>query len=303
MSSIRILTFNILAPHYADPKYYPLSSEYYLDTNYRRRYIIEFLRKFKDSYDILSLQEVTDDTPGDNNSIASGEFKYINNELSNEFIGKFFPHDKDYWDHWCKKGEYFLTGNALFFRKRVFRNPKFTNLSLLTGNHAVKGEAYHIPSGKFVRAVALHLDSDSGDNRIIELTSLMNQMPENNNIIDIVAGDFNTSTTLHPIKIILANNHFKDALLEVNDTKPTFPLTLETFVKTGAITDPIDHIIYRSNIIRPDPLLTKVIDNNLWYNYPIISDKDILGPERVNASLQMHGSDHIPVIATFNFIY
>ena len=45
---------------------------------------------------------------------------------------------------------------------------------------------------------------------------------------------------------------------------------------------------------------SKVIGDMLWQDYPISSANDAFISDRLKAALELHGSDHLPVLATFS---
>jgi len=295
---LRLLTFNILSPNFSDPQYYPISCHPYLDQHLRREATTRFIQSMMDICDIFAFQEVTADTIFYDNPqpyIKLGEFNYLNQLLGDKYYGMFFPHDVNYWkEHIGDDFEYsyIQNGNALFYRKDIFTVPIWHKISSLTGNTSIRGDVIHIASQKLIRCINVHLDSDYSDNRIIELSGTISTFNLTNHCFDIIMGDFNTLMTNPQIKEILVKNNFTDAL--GTNTNPSYPI-INDITDCGAI----DNIIYRGACI---PILSqsKVIDNDLWNMYPkFCASDDIRGPERLKLCLQLYGSDHFPVIATF----
>lgn len=297
---LRVLTFNVLAPNFTDPKYYPLESHAYLPKERRRDTIIRFLRSIKDSYDIISLQEVTDDTviidhfgnlDTGTNHVSFGEYRHFDNALP-EFTGMFVSHDPSHWSSYfgsTTELSYIRNGNALFFRRSLFICHTWKDIPLTTGNHAVMGLVTHRPTMKRLRVINVHLDNESNNTRFIELREVLSTIPHDKNIIDLVMGDFNTD--IHHISELVYGGKFKDTLSQLGDKHLTYALLAG---KEG----PIDYIIYRGDSVHVSCSLG-VLGSDLWKTYPVINQLDPLGPKRLNACLESYGSDHIPVDTVF----
>lgn len=289
---LTVLTFNVLAPNFAAPKYYPQDFDDYLSKNRRRVSTTLFLTDIKNKCDIIALQEVTSDTFIHDDHVFEGEFNYFNGLLCDDFIGMFFPHDKTYWNNYFDKtGEYsyIKNGNALFLRKSVFTIPIWSDIPLGTGNHSIKADAVHLPTMRNIHVLNVHFENIDENVRITELCAAVDTMSSchDNNDITIILGDFNTK--ISPI-IEKITHDFKDSMIEINNKTPTFSFTYN---------DPIDHIIYMGNDIVPIHDLSRVIDNGLYNKYPVLYPTDVLGSLRLRESLELHGSDHFPVITTF----
>lgn len=310
MAQLTIVTFNVLAPRSADPNDYNIINKYHLDTTIRRKKILNFLTSMKDKCDIIALQEVTHDTimiSGELIHPKEGEYNHFVKTLYPDFIGVFYPHDVDYWDEWktydpSSPYSYVQNGNALFFKLSSFKNINFTDLSLKDGNHAVKGEATHIASNREISIINLHLDGDSIDSRINELTAALQPMSSCDNSFDLIVGDFNTGTEIPQIKNLIDKYGFTDAIIESQELSgkfinvPTYPLT-EKEIKRN----PVDHILYRGTKSHVKYQYTKPLDQGIWEIYPK-TEPDIFQHHRLNAILNIYGSDHIPVKATFCII-
>lgn len=118
--------------------------------------------------------------------------------LSHEFEGKFFPHNESYWKEWstsiyphqpngfATRTPYGCYGNALFRNKEKFQSAVWTDLGLDTGNHAVLVECKHIRSNRTFRIANIHLDGDSMEQRKLEYSTILDNLPYDPNIIDIV---------------------------------------------------------------------------------------------------------------------
>ena len=173
------LTFNVLAPNYAAPKYYPPIDNIYLSRHFRRSATTKFLNNIKSKCDIIALQEVTHDTIINDEicHIRIGEYNYFNDLLSDDFIGTFVPHDKSYWSNYFDKNNenyaYIQNGNALFLRKSVFSEITWYDVPLTTGNHAVSAIAIYSPTKRFIHILNVHFENLNENTRFIELSAAL----------------------------------------------------------------------------------------------------------------------------------
>ena len=350
---LTILSFNCLAPCYAQPKWYYPENEVKLDKIYRRERIIKLLTrdyhnnsklKLYEQPDIISLQEVTDDTIEIINGITynrEGEYKYFKSVLENDYYCKFYPHDKTYWESYFSSDPtspyaYIKNGNALFLKKKSFSEPIwFDKSNSLSGNHSVYAETIHLNSGKKLRINNVHFDSDVGGNRLKELESLLSFLVFDNNIIDLIIGDFNASTEQANLKQLLVDKKFTNILKFIQDElgynvfEQTHPFTSQ--YNGNNVYGPIDHILYRGDKILPDLTIlvsgTKLninlksqrdeIDFDIFYppgpdrihGEPSDTINGVLDHnlwetslneiDRINNNFDYCGSDHFPIIASF----
>src|SRR5262245_44358275 len=181
-AGLRVIAFNVLAPIWAAPKWYPNLDPALLDTAFRRERIVAFLQEASRSADVVCLQEVQID-----------ELPHFEAALGTEFSGKMAVNDAAYWSNWVVDAlPWRPNGPAVFVRTSALAQPHFADLALSgNGNHAAAAEGLHTSTGKPVRVVSVHLDSDHNANRAKELRSLMEQMPKSAGTVDIVCGDLN----------------------------------------------------------------------------------------------------------------
>lgn len=294
---LRVLTLNVLAPNFADPKYYPIGSYGHLSTEKRRNIIIRYLISVKNSFDIISLQEVTDDTVIPNffgnldtgtTHTRFGEYRFFISALL-EFTSMFIPHDPSHWINYfgsTPELSYIRNGNAIFFRRSLFTCPIWGDIPMSTGNHAIIGTVIHRPSLCKLRVINIHLDNESNTTRAHELTHVISTIPYHPDIVDIIMGDFNTD--IRHLSDILCDTKFKDTLYQFGDECLTYALVAD---KDG----PIDRIIYRGSSVYL--ISTEVIGSSLWKRFPVINSRDPLASLRLNACIDAYGSDHFPVQA------
>ena len=97
------LTFNVLAPNFAAPKYYPPIDNIYLSQHFRRSATTKFLNNIADTRDIIAFQEVTHDTIINNEicRIRICEYNYFNDLLSMILLVHLFLNDFIYFNSGC----------------------------------------------------------------------------------------------------------------------------------------------------------------------------------------------------------
>lgn len=277
---IRVLTFNILAPCWADPTIYPPAAGPYLDRESRRAKIISFLKNHPE-VDIFLLQEVT-----------QIEFGYINSALSSSYQGFQSLHSPNYWSQYITENPpWEPNGNAIFLKKSRFKNVVFNDVPLSNdGNHGALATAVDKSTSKTVRAISVHLDSDYPYNREAELSAAIDRMPGTANIVDIIGGDFNIDISKTSLQNNITTANFINSLLTLNIDEVTSPY-LEAYYK-NSVFGPIDNVLVRNGT----PIDAMVYDFGLFELYPNKNDE----AARIIANLQVSGSDHFPVGATLN---
>lgn len=275
---IRVLTFNILAPCWASPNYYPASAAAYLDRVYRRGKIISFL-KSRSSVDVISLQEVT-----------QIEYDYIKDALKKDYVSFQSLHDPTYWANWITANPpWEPNGNAVFLKKSRFTDIDFQDIALSDdGNHAVYAQVTDVNTNKKLRIAGIHLDSDHPYNRERELKALFTLMTSLPDVTDIVAGDFNIDINYTSLQQDIVKAQFSNVLatLGINDVTSPYSTTYYAHAKFGVI----DNIIIRNG----QALSGAVNNNGLFQLYPNTKEED----PRVAMNMQLTGSDHFSVEGT-----
>lgn len=274
-TKVRVLTFNLLAPCWADPSYYPASSAPFLNRVSRRKAIIDLLTGYQNSVDVFALQEV-----------AQVEFNYIREALKMTHVGFQANHAPSYWANWVTPANLWeLNGNALFVSKNLFTNISFEDLpSSNSGNHsALFSGTIKSAGGLAVRVASVHLDSDHPYNRKNELGAVLAKWLPDTNTMDIIAGDLNTETDATNIQTDIRKAGYYDLLEVLGTARQTHPWDSKYYgADNWGI---IDHIISRNS----GPVSGSVADLNLFQLYP--KDEEA----RININLQKSGSDHFPV--------
>lgn len=270
-----VLTFNVLAPLWAAPRWYPERVDpALLDRTFRRGRITAFLRDAGRSRDIVCLQEV-----------EAGEMGYYEQALGGGFAGAFASHDPAYWSNWLvPELPWVPNGNALFVRRAALAEFSFGDLSLGgTGNHAVMLSGVLAGSRRPLRAASVHLDADRNNGRRVEFQSLLAQWPPAPGRVDLIAGDINEDTVSGSLGGEVKRAGFADVLAVVGNREATHPFSSSYNGATRwAI---IDHVLARG----ATPRAGDVFDFGLWS----LSDE----VARIEANFRACGSDHFPVAA------
>ena len=277
MTTIQIVTFNVLAPCWANPSSYPEGSR--LDRVYRRGKIISVLQSLAPKTDFFCLQETT---PTEYVQFA---------EALTDFTGVQVNHDSSYWSRYATENPpWESNGVALFIKKKVYSKPRFnTMINSDDGNHGAYAEMTHVKTGKKIGLVSIHLDSDTGGHRDKEFSAVLDFLKSRSVDITLIGADLNYVTTSGPIKKGLEETGLVDLLGSLGIEKRTCPdiagYTNSTVYST------IDHLLVKG----ATPVTGDVIDNNLWNLYPDESDA------RLELNLQLSGSDHFPVWGQVRF--
>lgn len=276
--TIKVVSFNILAPCWADPNIYPAEALPFLDREYRRAKIIQFLNDNQDA-DVFALQEVT-----------AVEFGFLNNTLSGKYVGFQSFHAPTYWSQYITQTPpWEPNGNALFVKKSTFKNCTFSDVPLSDdGNHATFAQATHASSNKKVRILSVHLDSDYAYNREREFQAALDLMPKSSSKLDIIAGDFNIDITKSNLQKDIDKARFVNVLAAKGITGVTSPYTTKYYA--NSVFGPIDSVLARN----ATALDAKIVDFGLMTLYPNKDDENT----RVAANFQKCGSDHFPVTGT-----
>jgi endonuclease/exonuclease/phosphatase family metal-dependent hydrolase len=273
---IDIVSFNVLAPIWAAPQWYPADMDPgLLETAYRRPRIAAFLRAQAATADVVVLQEVQD-----------SELPHLAAALGSGFEGVMSTNARDFWSNWVDDDlGWAPNGTAVFIRKAAFGTPRFAELDQTTGNSVAWVTARHLASGKRLRVASVHLDSDSQVNRQVELAALLELWgPGNENTVDIIGGDINEDTVHGSLSLMIDRAGFVDVLASLGNREQTHPW-LESYYmadKWGIL----DHVLARNAV----PVSGDVIDSGVW----AIDDETA----RIEANFDACGSDHFPVVAT-----
>jgi endonuclease/exonuclease/phosphatase family metal-dependent hydrolase len=275
---LSMVTFNVLAPVWAAPDWYPPEMDMtLLDTAFRRERITAFLAERAADTDIFCLQEVQE-----------SELPAFLAALGG-FAGAMAHNDRDWWSNWVvPEIPWAPNGTAIAVRRQAFSDLTFRDVPLSgDGNHGVIVEGVHRATGRRVRAASIHLDSDHESNRRREARSLMAELPPAGNTTDVVCGDFNEDAVTGTAGGVMRRAGFVDVLDAVGNREPTHPWSSSFNGATRwAI---IDHLTVRG----AQPLSGDVLD------FGALQIPDELA--RIESNFRTTGSDHFPVAGVAGF--
>lgn len=277
--SVQVLTFNVLAPIWAAPVWYPVDMDMaLLDREFRRARTQAFLRSVRDQLDVVCLQEVN-----------QAELPYYLEALGAEFEGTMAFNDPALWSSWLVPGiPWEPNGTAIAVRKTRFADRHYEDLPISgDGNHAMVFEGRHRTSGQTVRVQSIHLDSDSTANRVEELRALLLRYPSTPGVVDVVCGDLNEDTITGSAAGLLRRDGYVDVLASVGNREPTHPWSASYYSSMRWAV--IDHVLVRNG----RPVSGDVLDFGLW----AIADET----DRIEANLRLTGSDHFPVVSALGW--
>ena len=272
-AQLGMVTFNVLAPVWAAPDWYPPEMDMsLLDAADRRARITSFLASRAADTDVFCLQEVQE-----------SEFPAFLAAVGSGFAGAMSHNDRDWWSNWVvPEIPWAPNGTAIMVRRQAFSNLVFRDIALSgDGDHAELVEGVHRATSRRFRAASIHLDSDKEANRGREARSLMSQLPPAAGAIDIVCGDFNEDSVTGTAGGVVKRAAFVDVLDAVGNREPTHPWSSSFNGATRwAI---IDHLTVRG----AQPLSGDVLD------FGGLSIPDEL--TRIESNFRTTGSDHYPV--------
>jgi endonuclease/exonuclease/phosphatase family metal-dependent hydrolase len=268
-----MVTFNVLAPVWAAPDWYPPDMDMsLLDADDRRARITAFLSSRAADTDVFCLQEVQE-----------SEFPAFLAAVGSAFAGAMSHNDRDWWSNWVvPEIPWAPNGTAIIVRRQAFSNLAFRDVALSgDGDHGEIVEGVHRATGRRFRAASIHLDSDKEANRGREARALMSELPPAAGAIDVVCGDFNEDSVTGTAGGVVKRAGFVDVLDAVGNREPTHPWSSKYNGATRwAI---IDHLTVRG----AQPLSGDVLD------FGGLSIPDEL--TRIESNFRTTGSDHYPV--------
>jgi endonuclease/exonuclease/phosphatase family metal-dependent hydrolase len=270
---LAVLAFNVLAPLWAAPRWYPEAMDpAVLDAAWRRARTIAFLREVAPRLDVVCLQEV-----------EARELRHYADALGAGFVGSFAGHDPHYWSSYLvPELPWVPNGNAVFVRRSAVIAPRFADVALGgTGNHAALVTGTIASNGRPLVAASVHLDSDSNSGRRIELQSLLAQWPLADRSVDLIVGDINEDTVTGSAAGMFKQAGFVDVLATLGNREATHPFSASYNASPRwAI---IDHVMARG----ASPRAGDVFDFGVWS----IADE----VERIEENFRRCGADHFPL--------
>jgi endonuclease/exonuclease/phosphatase family metal-dependent hydrolase len=273
LSRLTVVAFNVLAPVWASPLWYPEAMDPgLLGREFPRDRLTAFLRQLAPVTDVFCLQEV-----------ARSEFGYFQQAAGPAFEGFMAENDPTFWSNWLVPDiPWEPNGTALLVRTSSIGSLEFADLALGTGNHAAVAEGIHSATGRAVRIGSLHLDSDHNSNRLNELRTVLCGMLGGEGL-DVLCGDFNEDTVTGSVSGPLTKEGFVDALASLGIRRATHPWSTTYYnSRRWAI---IDHIVTRNATAIGGEVIdfdTSAIDDEL---------------SRIEENFRRRGSDHYPIRA------
>lgn len=320
-TKLKIGCFNVLAPVFAKPEYYPSPVWHKLDWKYRFPKIRSVLKLIINNLDVICLHEVTDDytetITSQDGTVSKihrhGTYWSLKSVFGNGWDRYFIPNDINYWGHLYdtdihSKYAKIIHGMAVFVRKKSFQKYTVVGKKLgQKGNYCAWIDSVH-STGCPIQLIGIHLDDTLSD-RTIELESLKNHIRSITTPNIIVMGDYN-SNAFEFLKLDTGID-FKDSLYELS-VQSGFRIYNKTYSMSDCDDKYIDHIIYSgSNLLLcdkinsgypygyPDTTISGVIDFGLHDQFDNettdINDEN----SRFFTALDLSGSDHFPIVVTF----
>ncbi len=271
--SLTVVSYNVLAPIWAAPRFYPDGMDVaVLDPMRRRAARQSLLRTI--AFDIACLQEVTE-----------SELAALLVDLGPSHAAFLARNGADYWSGWqTPELGWEPNGPAIVVRNDLAIDLVFRDVEVSTaGNHAAVLHLTHRASGLDLRIVSVHLDADEQRTRLDELRALLRGLPALAGTVDVVAGDLNEGTAGTALGDALAAAGFADALDTLGVSAPTHPV-----FRPGddlASLAVIDHVLTRGG----RALDGRVVDSGVW--------AEASSATRIETHLRVAGSDHLPIVA------
>jgi len=284
-ANIRIEAFNVLAPTWAHPSYYPAACAPLLTPPLTRvGRGITYVQDHMLDTDFLAYQESETTI----NSVLDGG-------LGANYLKYHVFHDNDYWASWITVDPPFNpNGVSVAVNSNKYDSCSFHDRELGTGNHAAVAVCRNIAINRWFRFASVHFDSDFSSRRSTESSTLVAWLNSDTSreYVDIIAGDYNADTVSGVMKNNIINAGFVDVLRAVGVAENTSPWT-------GSGQN-IDHLCVRG--LRTTPVSGLVHSNDLWNLYPVQSGPTgaAITDQRITRHMEITGSDHFPVEAVFN---
>jgi endonuclease/exonuclease/phosphatase family metal-dependent hydrolase len=277
-SELRVVAFNVLAPIWSAPAWYPQDMDAaLLETGYRRERLEAFLSGIAASADVVCLQEVQD-----------SEFPYFMAALGADFQGAMAVNDPELWSNYLLGTPWAPNGTAIAIRRSILAaDPEFRDLPTHGGNHVAVVSGVHAASGRQLRAYSVHLDSERTSNRTKELRALFADADPGSGAVDVVCGDINEDTIIGSASGLFARAGFVDVLASAGNREATHPWSTSYYNSTRWLV--IDHILTRG----ATPVAGEVLDMGA----ASIEDE----VERIEQNLRRTGSDHYPIAGAVEF--
>ena len=273
---LAVVSFNVLAPIWAAPKWYPDEVDpALLETAFRRARISALLQRLSAETDVFCLQEV-----------QSSELAAFLQALGPGFDGAMSVNAPDWWSSYLvPEVPWQPNGTAVIARRSSLATASMRDIALGDdGNHALLWEGTRRGSGSRLR-VRVDPSRQRPEREPREggpLAPRAAAAPRGTT--DVVCGDVNEDTVVGPVGGVLARDGFADVLASLGNREATHPWsTTYNGSPKWAI---IDHVLQRGG----SSLAGDVLDFGVWSIPDEVS--------RIEANLRNTGSDHFPVVAS-----
>jgi endonuclease/exonuclease/phosphatase family metal-dependent hydrolase len=225
--------------------------------------------------DVMCLQETT---PPD--------LAVVLDILGAEYVAHQGANGPELWTGWSTpEHPWEPNGTAIVWRSDTWSDVRTATVDLSDdGNVAVTIEARHVPSGRRVRVMSVHLDADHPELRRAQLPVALAAFAPEAGTVDVIAGDCNEDTIGTDLGAIAQTHGFADALTELSRYEPTHPYACPA--DDYAPIARLDHVLVRG----ADPVDGAVLDSDVW---------SVPEPgRRLAEHLRRTGSDHLPVVTS-----
>jgi len=284
-ATIKVLSFNKLAPTWADPNIYPSSCSNLLVIPARTQRTVAWMQNNDMSqYDAIAWQETE--------AIDNGPIKAA---LGNGFSFFQVNHADSYWAGYITVDPPFApNGVAIAINQMKYDRCVYVDKPLGTGNHGAIAICRHKALGRWFRFASVHFDSDQGGRRGKEANTLADYFAlesSHSNYVDVIAGDINSDTDTGVINQRFTSAGYVDIGHALGSTSSTHPWS--TAYNSNSQWAIIDHVLVKGT--GSTPTAYKVFDSDLYTTYPGTANENT----RICLQLEYMGSDHFPVSGTF----
>jgi len=297
MSSISVLSWNILAPMWVHPSHFPETDMKIFESSVRRKLIYSGLHKLARQADIICLQEVQGSELQQPDGFVQLESDFDIADLSNN--------EPTCWANWLIDQPMQDNGTLVLLRKGKFKDVNVSRVVISEDGNAATVVTCKL-NGKNVIIVNSHMDTDTQDRRSRQAAKILSifdefcgrhrrssngnlnsqdtnidgiphNIPMDTNSIQIWAGDFNMESNNSIIKDLISHG-WRDLMKEQKLDHPTVCSSKENARR-------IDYLFCKGENIVTGGFVPEVP-----------SRKN--PPQLCTWAISKLGSDHIPIIAS-----
>ena len=289
---ISMLSFNVLAPSWADPSYYPNVAEKWLIPSGKRieRTVKYIVKRCDDSFDVLDAMAFQE-TEEMFHTILHGA-------ITTKYHYARANHDDTYWSKHAVASNgrstlFMSNGVSLALRRDRYDDVSYYDIALGTGNHCVVALARHRASQCTVCFASVHFDSDKSWRRDVEIrnfTNAIESLTDTRRTV-VVAGDFNATLEDSIVNMTFTRHAFVDVSSALNMVHHERSDRLLEVKSSGER----HHVMVKTpRYIQAKPLHFLV--------EPITTITTETLRDVVSDALEYFGSDRSPIIATIEII-